>query len=135
MDLNQFRTILKSFTTQGLISMIHKWSMATDSTGAAVRIVLLDYRKAFDLTDNRILIQKIYSLRIARGVSRWRCDFLINREQRIKLSRDCFSEWGHVPSGVPRGTKLGPWLFILMINDLNPPSVSSWKYLDDTTSG
>ena len=24
-------------------------------------------------------------------------------------------------------------LFILMINDLNPPSVSSWKYADDTT--
>ena len=37
------------------------------------------------------------------------------------------------PSGVPQGTKLEPWLFILMINDLNPPSVSSWKYVDDTT--
>ena len=32
-----------------------------------------------------------------------------------------------------QGTKLGPWLFILMINDQNPPSVSSWKYVDDTT--
>ena len=113
--------------------MIHKWSMATDSTGADVRIVLLDYRKAFDLIDHRIFIQKIYSLRIPRGVARWTCDFLINREQRIKLSRDCFSEWGHVPSGIPQGTKRGPWLFILMINEVNPPSVSSWKYIDDTT--
>ena len=107
--------------------------MATDSTGAAIRIVLLDYRKAFDLTDHHILNQKIYSLRIPREVARWACDVLINREQRNKLSRDCFSEWGHVPSGVSQGTKLGQWLFILMINDLNPPSVSSWKYVDDTT--
>ena len=114
--------------------MIHKWSMTTDSTGAAVRILLLDYRKAFDLIYHRILIQKIYSLRVSRGVSRWTCDFLVNREQRIKPSRDCFWEWGHVPSGVPRGKKLGPWLFILMINDLNPPRVSSRKYVDDTTS-
>ena len=91
-DPNQLGTIPKSSTAQALISMIHKWSMATDSTGTAVRIVLLDYRKAFDLIDHRILIQKIYSLRIPRGVARWTCDFLINREQRIKLSRDCFSE-------------------------------------------
>ena len=79
-DPNQFGTIPKSSTTQALISMIHKWPMATDSTGAAVRIVLLDYRKAFDLIDHRILIQKIYSLRIPRGVVRWTCDFLIDRE-------------------------------------------------------
>ena len=80
-----------------------------------------------------LLNVKIYSLRIPRGVARWTCDFLINREQRIKLSRDCFSEWGHVPSGIPPGTKRGPWLFISMINEVNPPSVSSWKYIDDTT--
>ena len=45
-DSKQFGTIPKSSTTQALISMIHKWSMATDSTGGAVRIVLLDYRKS-----------------------------------------------------------------------------------------
>ena len=29
------------------------------------------------------------------------CDFLTDRRQRVKLSSDCFSEWGTVLSGVP----------------------------------
>ena len=133
-DPNQYGAIPKTSTLHALISMVHPWTQATDGTGSAVRVVLLDYRKAFDLVDHSIILAaKILELHIPRGIARWVCDFLMDRRQRVKLSNDCFSEWGVIPSAVPQGTKLGPWLFVLMINDLRPSGSDAWKYVDDTT--
>ena len=128
---NQYGMIPKSSTTMALISMLHAWSLGTDGNGATVRTMLFDYRKAID---HSILIDKLCKLDISRSVVNWIIDFLCDRFQRIKLVEGCFSEWGPVPSRVPQGTKLGPWLFVLMISDLDIKSPLFWIFVDDKTA-
>ncbi len=63
-DPDQFGAIPKSSTDQALISILHYLSKETDGTSAAVRLVLFDYRKAFDLIDHHLLVQKLNGLDI-----------------------------------------------------------------------
>ena len=65
---------------------------------------MVDFKKAFDLTDHVILVQKLRLFNIPEAVILWITDFLSCRKQRVKLGQDYFSEWRDVPAGVPEGT-------------------------------
>ena len=90
---DQYGCIPHSSTSHALINMIHQWTKATNGTGASVRVFVLDYKKAFDLIDHNILLNKLSMYKINPFVVNWICDFLSNRHQRVKLAEDCFSEW------------------------------------------
>ena len=132
-DQNQYGTVPNSSTVHALISMLHNWYKNTDGNGSTVRVVLFDFRKAFDLIDHAILMAKLTDYELPPWVLDWIADFLTDRKQRVKLAHDCYSDWGSVRAGVPQGTKLGPWLFLVMINDINVNGVNLWKYVDDTS--
>ena len=106
---DQYGCIPQSSTTHALINLIHHWSKATDSTSSDVRVLIMDYRKAFDLIDHSLLITKLKNYGINPYIINWICDFLMDRQQRVKMANDIYSEWKDVVAGVPQGTKLGPW--------------------------
>ena len=113
--------------------MLHSWLESTNGNGPTTRAVLFDFRKAVDLIDHHVQAQKLSSYDFLESIMCWILDFLTNRRQRVKLSCDCVSEWCAVPAGVPHGTKLCPWLFLIMINNLSVANTNIWKYADDTT--
>ena len=52
------------------------------------------------------------------------------------MNYECHSNVLQVQTGVPQGTKLAPWLFLVMINDLSVSEDSTnkiWKFADDST--
>lgn len=81
-DPRQFGTIPKSSTTHALVNMTHNWLVNTDGNGATARVVLLDFRKAFDLIDHSVLVQKLTTYDIPSQVKGWIVDFLDGPETK-----------------------------------------------------
>ena len=95
--------------------------------------MLFDFRKAFDLIDHNILANKVMTLDLSTPTKNWILDFLIDRKQCVTLRNSGMSEWSDIRAGVPQGTKLGPWLYALMINDLLSSTNEVWKFVDETS--
>ena len=95
--------------------------------------MLFDFKKAFNFIDHSILMAKLEAYELPPWVLDWIASFLTDRKQRVKLAYNSYSDWGSVKAGVPQGTKLGPWLFLVMINDIKVSGLNLWKYVDDTS--
>jgi hypothetical protein len=85
-DKRQFGSIPNSSTKHALISMLHSWNKSTDGNGSTNRVMLFDFRKAFDMIDHRILSDKLTNYDIPKTILHWILDFITGRSQRVKLS-------------------------------------------------
>ena len=84
LDPRQFGSIKGSSTVHALVEMYHHWVTGCEKPGNIVRILLLDFRKAFDLVDHNLLLNKIAQCSPPEFLSDWIESFLCERQQHVK---------------------------------------------------
>ena len=106
----------KKSTETALIKIIDDLLFDLDNDRVS-GMVLVDYRKAFDMIDHTLLLEKLEVYGLSRDSLQWFTSYLKDRRQHVKLG-DKQSSVAIVRHGIPQGSILGPLLFIVFINDL-----------------
>ena len=119
-------------TDAALVTLLDKITHALNKNDFVLGI-FLDFSKAFDTVDHKILLDKLYYYGV-RGVPfHWIKDYLSERKQYVSYN-GATSSYQTVSCGIPQGSILGPLLFLIYINDL--PSISNniftLLFADDT---
>jgi len=96
-----------------------------------IRVLFVDFSKAFDVIDHNVLLNKFISDNIPEHIIVWSLDFLNGRKQFVKINNSV-SNTTVVGAGTPQGTVSSPNDFKLVINDLTF-NMCYAKYVDDTT--
>ena len=97
-------------------------------------LIFLDFSKAFDTVNKRLLLEKLKILGFDINSVSWINSYLTDRYQSVKMG-DVSSEWKLIKNGVPQGSILGPLLFTILTSDMRKcfKFGNYHEYADDTS--
>ena len=80
-------------------------------------LILLDYSKAFDCANHRLILAKLQSAGFKNDSLSWITSYLTGRSQKV-VTGSAESDWADAINGVPQGSVLGPLLFTVLVSDI-----------------
>ena len=103
-------------TTTALLNVIDDIYEALENTELTF-LVLLDYSKAFDCANHRLILAKLKAAGLCDEALGWISSYLSGRSQKV-VTGTGESGWEAIINGVPQGSVLGPLLFTVLVSDI-----------------